>query len=235
MDNANDLIGELVGEGKKFKDLGELAKGKIEADRFIEDLKTENKALREIMSKGETPSSADSLEQKINLLLSKVSGSGSAPRQPDNQPGSAKGESVVNKDEVLKLLDERERIKVAETNVSKYNSEVTKAFGDKANEVVTKRLRDLSMDKEVFDAMVASSPQAALTLLGLSETKASAGSGDRTGSVNTEALFANQNHGVKNWAYFQRLRKEMGADYYKPHIQSEVLKSRKELGDDFWR
>ena len=32
------VVGELVGEGRKFNDVEALAKGKLEADRFIEQM-----------------------------------------------------------------------------------------------------------------------------------------------------------------------------------------------------
>src|SRR4051812_10177738 len=46
--NANkDLVVELVGEGKTYKTVDELAKGKINADIHIKRLEEEAKALRE--------------------------------------------------------------------------------------------------------------------------------------------------------------------------------------------
>ena len=43
-----DPLQELVGEGKKFKSIEDLAKSKVEADRFIDKLKSENDALRKL-------------------------------------------------------------------------------------------------------------------------------------------------------------------------------------------
>ena len=38
---TTDALAELVGEGKKFKDIAALAVGKVESDKFIDRLKKE--------------------------------------------------------------------------------------------------------------------------------------------------------------------------------------------------
>mgnify|MGYP000205087855 CR=1 FL=1 len=44
---TSDIVSALVGEGKKYKTLDDLAKGYINADGFIEQLKAENRELKE--------------------------------------------------------------------------------------------------------------------------------------------------------------------------------------------
>lgn len=38
LDDSVDYVAELVGEGKKFREIKDLAKGKVESDRYIEVL-----------------------------------------------------------------------------------------------------------------------------------------------------------------------------------------------------
>ena len=45
------VLGDLVGDGRKFNDVEALAKGKLEADKFIEQMKQENAS--KIMTKDE--------------------------------------------------------------------------------------------------------------------------------------------------------------------------------------
>ena len=39
-DNTNSFLDQLVGEGKKFSSVEEMAKGKLESDRYIGELET---------------------------------------------------------------------------------------------------------------------------------------------------------------------------------------------------
>jgi hypothetical protein len=223
------LVTELVGEGKKFKSVEDLAKGKLESDTFIEKLKTENAALREALDSEGGP---DEVLKRINELLRSKTGSENATATKGNQ---ATSESLTE-EKVLELLSKREREEKLKGNVSTFNSNVTKAFGAKAAEVVATRLDELGMDQASLSDLASKNPNAALRLLGIKESGVSGGAMEA--SVNTEAYFgpAGQGNGEKqNFAYFQKMRRELGMKYYEPHIQKQVFESRKKLGTDFWK
>lgn len=231
--DSTDLVGALVGDGKKFKSVEDLAKGKLEADSFIERLQMENKALREAVDGDEKP---DAVLDKIKQLMqSQNDGSGNKPSGSGNQ---SEPKAALTKDEFLALLDARERQKQAQENVNKFNSEVVRVFGEKTNEVVSKRLADLGMDAATFQAIAAQSSQAALRILGLNSEGRATGDTRISGSVDTAALFGDagkQGGEVQNFAYFEKLRREMGLKYYQPEIQQQVWEARKKLGSDFWK
>jgi hypothetical protein len=228
--SQSDLLGELVGEGKKFKTVDDLAKGKLEADSFIERLQTENKALREAMVSDDTP---DVVLAKINeLLVSK----GSDKNTTTAQVNQTKPQESLSKEEVLELLTKREMDQRRTNNVNRFNAQVNKAFGDKTGEVLATRLGELEMDPELFSAMVEKNPEAALRVLGLKESGMSSGVFDS--SVNTEAFFGPSGKGSgekQNFAYFNKLRRELRERYYEPEIQKQVFEARKKLGEDFWK
>lgn len=222
------LVTELVGEGKKYKTADDLARGKLEADTFIEKLKTENAALREALDSEGSP---DQVLERINKVLQSKGSGNAAATQVSNQSQQA---APISEEKVLELLNTREREKVAKQNVDLYNATVGKVFGDKVTEVVQARLTELGMDSKLFQAMVTQTPQAALQLLGIKEQKAASGGIGST--VNTEAYFGSDNLGEKqNFAYFQKLRRELKERYYEPEIQKKVFEARKKMGEDFWK
>jgi len=221
----NDLIGGLVGEGKKFKTVEDLAKGKLEADTFIERLQTENKALREAMDSEGTP---EQVLARINEYLQKK-GSENAESSKGNQSQA----QPLTQEKVLELLQQREQESKVKNNVESFQTQVKKALGDKAKETIQSRLNELDMDEELFGAMVERNPQAALKLLGLKEQGPA---GTLGSSVNTEAFFQESGKGERqNFQYFQKLRRELGSAYYEPHIQKQVFEARKKMGTDFWK
>jgi len=169
-----DIVAELVGEGKKFKTVEDLAKGKLESDVFIDRLKTENKALREAL---DTEGNPDEVLNRITALLNSKDGTKNTTPQTSNQ--STK--ESLSKDEVLALLSEQDKTKQAKNNVDSFNSTVNKIFGDKAGEVVSTRLKDLGLDGQTFTTLVASSPQAALRMIGVT-------SGQNQGATGVEGV-----------------------------------------------
>lgn len=226
------LVAELVGEGKKFKSVDDLAKGKIEADGFIEKLKVENAALREALN---TEANPDEILQRINgLLQAKDRSTTNTHDQTSNQSTSTA--APLTEEKVLELLSKRDQEEKIKQNVETFNANVTKAFGNKTGEVIATRLDELGMDEKSFKDLAAKNPNAALRILGLREGGVSAGT--MNSSVNTEAFFGDAGKGngeVQNFAYFTKLRRELGEKYYEPHIQKQVFEARKKLGDAFWK
>ena len=228
---TSTVVTELVGEGKKFKTVEDLAKGKMESDEFIEKLKTENKALREALSEESNP---DEMLRKINEALSSKTRSNTDATPPtSNQPQK----ESLSKQEVLELLSAREQQEKIKQNTQMFNEQVNKSFGEKAEEFVTNRLNDLGMDRETLNDLATRNPKAALRVLGLKESTSTSG-GTMDSSINTEAYFGPAGKGngeVQNFAYFQKLRRELKEGYYVPEIQRQVFEARKKLGDAFWK
>ncbi len=224
---SGDPLSDLVGEGKKYKTMEDLARSRLEADSFIEKLKNENAALREAISTETDP--AEMLRLLEQRRLNAKKGSENAVNSQSNQSPVA----PLSEERVLELLSERDRKLQQEKNRQLFDSTLANTFGSKTAEVVTKRLSDLGMDKQTFDNLALSNPQAALRVLGL---KDNVGSGSLEPSVTTEAYLSEKLNGeVRNFAYFQKLRREMKEAYYSPEMQRQVWEARQKLGDAFWK
>lgn len=230
---GSDHVAQLVGEGKKFKTIEDLAKGKIESDNFVKQLQDENKALREIAA-GRAEERNTTLLSDMVAALAKQGNTNSTPTTTTTNQQSQPG---LTEESVNALIDRRDADRTAASNVSAFNSAMTKTFGDKAETEIRTRLQTLGIDPQHFAATVAKSPKAAFAMLSIGTTGGTAGElGSREGSVNTEALNANNPNGsVKNYAYFRELRKKLGTRYYDPAIQQDLFKQRKEQGEKFYQ
>lgn len=222
-------VAELVGEGKKFKSVDDLARGKVESDRFVEKLKTENAALREALDSDANP---DEILRRINSLVNAQGGSRSDTT--DQRSNQASTGSQLTEEKVLELLEQQKAKEKALQNRSRYEATVSKAFGEKSGEVIATRLDELGMGVEELESLAQRNPAAALRVLGIKDGGAS---GSFNSSVNTEAFFGDAGKGngeVQNFQYFQKLRRELGERYYEPQVQKQVFEARKKLGDKFW-
>lgn len=218
-----DILSELVGEGKKFATVEDLAKGKLAADSFIEELKGEQKEMRDTLRE---------LEDRLNKVgtvkdaLSEASG-GQAGNQSQQVPT----------EELLKLVDERlnarTQAQTARANQEVANAELLKHFkGDeaKAREHLREEAGRLGLSTDALRQMAQEAPKAFLRLVGVTQSESPKGttfkSQDNPDSANVTA-------GLRNKSYYDNLRKQLGHKFYEPSIQQQRMRDRLELGERF--
>src|SRR5882672_3792205 len=97
-DSNKDFLTELVGEGKKFKDVQALARGKYEADQTVEQMKARLDELRtDYQTLHETREAGATLKDLVDQLRTQK------PSEGTFTP-PAKDENVQPKSEDLKAL-----------------------------------------------------------------------------------------------------------------------------------
>jgi len=222
---TSDPLEALVGEGKKFKTPQDLAKSKLEADAFIEQLKSENAEMRsqleEAMAKVDKGATvADILKQM-------------------NQASSKEGnQSQLTSEDIQKLIDsrveERDVMKTRRANREKALNEVRNKFmGDeaKAKEFIQTEAQRLGLSPKDLGALSETSPQAFARLLGLQSTQRGFGGiPDTKGSLESGATA----HGtVRNKSYYDKLKADLGPKFFEPAIQTQRMKDRLALGDKY--
>jgi hypothetical protein len=227
---TNDsFVTQLVGEGKKFKDVESLAKGKLEADRHIgeitktlDELRAElakqdyAKTLLEQMSKG---SDAGAEQPTPNLT---------SPSNTENTTQSASDiESLVER-----VITEKEKNRTLNQNLGVVSEEMEKKFGDKAGQVLKTRSQELGMSLDRLKEIAAESPTAFFQLIGVSAQKPSMAAAPQS-SVRSEGF--NPNSADRDFDYYQKLRKENRSLYYSPKVQNMLIQDRQRLGDRFYK
>ena len=125
-------VAELVGEGKKFKTGEDLAKGKLESDRYISELETK---LKEKESEVET---------KLDSLLSQLAQQNDKSADLNSQAETGIQHEDVNKGETTKPEDVKALVEQAlneqmgkqtrDGNLQMVESAMSSTFGDRAGE-----------------------------------------------------------------------------------------------------
>jgi type IV secretory pathway VirJ component len=218
----------LVGEGKKFKTVEDLAKGKLEADRFISELQRQTAELQEELKKNLYEKEVLASLQAKATATGDVSNAGqkttsTTEGETKPKPGEADIESLIEK-----TIQERERKNIASQNLSAVESHLTEAYGTEAQKVVNQKAKELGLTVQRMQELAAESPTAFLSLLG---EKPKQPLTIKDGSVRTESL--GLQGATRDWAYYQKLRRENPKLYFTPATQQQLMKDKIAAGDKF--
>lgn len=222
---------QLVGEGKKFKDIESLAKGKLEADRHIEEITKTLNDLREEVKKEEYS------KKLLEELQNKGTGAGTVTSAMGTNAGnSANGNTTQDASNIEALVEQlitkKEKTRTLEQNISVANEAVVSQFGDKAAEVVRLKASELGMSVDRLKEIAAESPTAFLQLIG-AKTPVKTESVTTPSSIRTETL-SNTNTD-RTFEYYQKMRKENKSLYYSPKVQRMLMDDRLRLGEKFYK
>ena len=229
------LLPELVGEGKKFATVEELAKGKLEADRFIEQLQNENKLARQQLTELE---SQKIKAASVNDLVDAVKNANKQATEEGNQPISEDRLSKM----VREIMDGEYEAQTRAENRARANKAVLdKVQGDveAARSYIAEKAKELNMNVEQLTSLSESSPSAFLKLI---DSKPNTGTPSASGipnAVNTGALEGHAKQevidGHHTKAYYDRLKKDLGpAKYWNDtKIQGQYMRDAAALGDRF--
>jgi hypothetical protein len=120
------LLGVLVGEGRKYKDMDALVKGHLHADDHIARLEEENRTLRE---QGKSAATVEDVLKR----LQEAGKSGEKTLVPPVQPATTDIAEIVRK-----TVTGLETEKVRQGNRARVQAAMKELFGDKAKEVFEK-------------------------------------------------------------------------------------------------
>ena len=227
------VLGDLVGEGRKFNDVEALAKGKVEADRFIEQMKQENAALKSDLEKQAYKIGVTTkMEEMASATPTELSdpynnNNGGTSNTANTQPVSSEAniESLVEQ-----TLKKRELANASKSNIAVVESELEKAYGTEAASAVQQKAAELGLPISELQGMAAKSPSAFMQLMGRAAPQPSP---MVQGSIRTEGSTM-QASSEKDFGYYQKLRRENSSLYYKPTTQRAMMADADRLGDKFY-
>lgn len=226
------VLGDLVGEGRKFNDVEALARGKLEADRFIEQMKQENAALKTDLEK---QAYRIGVETQLKETASVSTAELSDPNNLSGTSNTAGTQSSSSEADIESLVEQtlkkRELEGVAKNNIAVVESELEKAYGTEAAAAVQQKANELGLPMSELQGMAAKSPSAFMQLMGKA---APVSSPLVQGSIRTEGSTM-QASSEKDFGFYQRLRKENSTLYYKPSTQRAMMADADRMGDKFYR
>ena len=198
-----DLLTTVTREdgSQKYKTAEEFVKGFQESQSFIRKLQEENEKFRSELDKR---LSAEAVLEQIK-----------AQAKPDEKPSSEFDPEAI-RDVVHKELEAKTKQEKMAYNIRQFSDQLAAIYGDKAKEAVATKARELGVSVERVREIAAESSTAALAMFGVASSKPDGIPRKSSGSVNTETLGM---EGGRNYAFYQKLRRDNPAEYKKMYMQ----------------
>lgn len=210
-------------------DYEKLFQGRVEADRFIDQLKEETKGLRNELNSRVT------VEESLSKLLTRSTSNNNEPRVEERLPNNTppiNEPKQVTKDDLMSLVKEALETESSkakkQANIEAAARELENVFGNNYAGHLQKKAQDLGVSVEFFDKLASESPKALLALV--SERKAENNlSTPPQGSVTNAP-----GNGGKTYKYYQNLKKSDPKTYWSPAVQNEMYQYAAKLGPKFY-
>jgi hypothetical protein len=223
---------QLVGEGKKFKSVDELAKAYSNANNHIDELRNDLQSTREFIS------------EELKKLAEQRNQAPPAPQTPETggnpnpAPAAPSGGEVEDLDtRIAKALEERDTLKRLQGNANLVQEVLVERLGDvtKAAEAVVAKARELGLQPSDMKELAAKSPKAFLTTMGIdADSKPTSNS---TPAPSSDVNPHNMNTGApkpNTYAYFEQIRKSDAKLYWNPKTQAAIHIAAQEMGEAFF-
>lgn len=219
-----DFLTDLVGEGKKFKDVQALAKGKQEADTTIELMKAELATLREQANNGK--SVAELLE--AFRAQDPETNRGQPPITPP-APNSFKEEDV--RKIALDALKQTEAERTTAQNRAIVLDKMQEVWGTDASKKLSEVASFVGMSLDQLNGIAIQSPNAFFQLTGLNANRTpSSGTTVPTSTVQ----FAGSSTNKRDAAYYRELRRTNPTLYKEQRTKVQMQRDAIAQGQSFF-
>lgn len=226
-------LNDLVGDGKKFKTTDDLAKAKIESDRFIEKLQNEQREARETVARQQAELEAlKAGRQPVESVTTPTQ----APEQHQQQQPDITSE-------VERVLRSREQANTIKSNIETVVNKMTETYGSeqKAAEVIQRKAQELKTTPQRLQELASENPEMFFNLIGVDQKKPVDGPMNSSwNKVKNTAASATMAQGSTvqpgTYQYYQELRRSNPTAYFSPRVQLEMDKAAREAkarGVDF--
>lgn len=229
IDPNKNYLEELVGDGKKFKTPEELARGKAEADLFIEQMKRDNEELRQdYLRLRDEHNSGPKLQEVLNQLA-ELKGQ-RAPQLPEGN----EDKSVLDEAKVANLVAEMmKQSKAAEReaeNVRKVESKLQEAYGPDYKRVLKQKVSELGLEDSFVNNLAKTYPDVLFRTIGVDQRSGEGFQAPVSSSVRRDPFGTGTK---RTWSYYQKMRTEDPARYHDPKTKQQMFKDYQELGSAF--
>lgn len=230
VDPNKNYLEELVGEGKKFKSVEDLARAKAEADAFIERLKTETNGLRDELK---TRTTLDEVLDRLN----KSQDTNSNASNQNNQNGENGSGTALKPEDLARMIDERvsqrEQARRAQENLAEVAQKLTEAYGSNFATKLKQEADALGLSQDYVNNLAATAPKALFRLLGV-DSKPPQNNLFTPPTNQVRSPGSSQTSGDRTKAYYDDLKKRDPAQYWNPSTQNQMHKDALRLGESFF-
>lgn len=233
IDPEKDYLEELVGEGKKFQDVKELARAKYEADRTIEFRNKQFDRLREdYLKEREQNNTRAGLEEILAEIKQLKSASNT---ESENSGAKETDKSAINLDDLdnrfMSKLEEHELRKKREANMGIVKDKLRERFGENWQAALREQTRKMGLKEDVATRLAEESPEAFIRTLGLDRKS------EESFSPPPKNQYPNFQSKSKakpgTWGWYEDLKAQDPKTYWSKTTQLQMLKDADRLGAAF--
>ena len=225
-------VEQLVGVGKKFKDLEALALGKVESDKFVTDLQTQ---LNEVKSKLTEQDNAKNLLDQLQNASTNTN-----TVKPVEDPVSTKLEdntlSKASEDDLRNLVDkalkDREVQSKADDNLKIVRDALEKEYGTEATAKLKAVASELGLTESYIDTIASQSPAAIFQLIGKANKEFQP---NVNTTVRTEGVNLSSTNDKRNAKFYSDMYKENRKEWSSLEMQNQMVADATKLGSDFYK
>lgn len=209
-------IEELVGEGKKFKSIEDLAKGKLTSDSYIKVMERQQDELRQMYLKEREENIA---RAKIEDLLnqSRLTSNENPVKEVSPSPPPVDIESLLDR-----KLSERERERTAQDNFKTVQSKLREVLGNNYQETLKQQMQDLDLSLDYINDLARKSPKALFKTLGIDDTPMM--KDPFRAPPRSSNTFSPTGEKKRTWTYYQEMKKTDPSRYASRETNIQIQK-----------
>ena len=229
VDETKDYLTELVGEGKKFKDVASLARGKYEADEYVKMLVRQKDDLRDMYLKEKANSDAKAnLEDYINQLITAKS------QEPDTLPDTRKQPDIDIDSLIEQKLTAKEKDRIAEANYQQVKAKLREKYGSSYTSVLKDKMEELDLTEDEVNQMARRSPKTFYKAIGLDDAP-KVESNPFVAPPQSRKISDNfkPTSEKRTWSWYQKFKAEKPKEYLSSKIQNQMYHDAQALGPEF--
>lgn len=231
IDPNKNYLEELVGEGKKFKTVEDLARGKAEADLFIEHKNRAQDELREEYTRLLNEyNSGQSLRELIDQLKSpKESQNDSTQDVPEDK--SEKFDLNKIEELVASKLQSAKQQEKEEANFLSVQNKLKEVYGDNYTNTLKQQISELGLTSDFVNDLARKHPEVLYRTLGIGNGPKETFQAPPTSRNRSDPFAPNVNK--RTWSFYEKMRKTEPTKYFDPKTQNQMFKDATTLGDAF--
>lgn len=219
--DPTSYLNDLVGEGKKFKDLESLAYGKHQSDVYIKTLERQLDQLKSDYSEARSELQSRAKFEELADRLAR-------PREPVQERTEPKPEIDMSKlkDLIASQLQETEVTRKQEENFNLVKTKLTEAFGA---DNLDSKLKEVGLDGQSAAQIAKLNPQLVLKALGVDKPTQQ----QPFQAPPRNAGFNQSPPQERTWAYYQEMFKKDPKLRYDNKTNIQMQKDYIQLGSKF--
>lgn len=234
IDPNKNYLEELVGEGRKYKTVEDLAKAQFHANSYIPHLNREMDELREFTrSIQQDRTERANLEQRLTELQNMLTSSGNTPDANEETPKPSNLDPQQLEEILEKKLTEREKLRKEEENYNTVVEKLKERYGSDYVRSLQEDTESLGLTPDYVNELARKSPKALFRTLGFDQPKGKDLFQAPPTTDRRSGTFTPSGSDKRTWSYYQNLKKENPLVYLDPKIQVQMHKDRLALGEAF--